>query len=461
MNDSPEGLRTQVYTDVQSGVLKERHYQLRITGGPDKGQELQLSEGTLLVGTHANNDLVLSDDSVSRYHLEVQVRRSGLRIKDQATTNGTFHGEAKIDSLEISTTTRLRLGKHTTIEFLPVEDAVELGGYDKADFGGVIGASQAMRRLFALLDRVASTDATLLLEGETGTGKEAISEAVHKKSSRAQGPFIVVDCGAIPENLIGSELFGHVKGAYTGAQNDKQGLIQAANGGTLFLDEIGELAIDMQPQLLRVLEKREIRRIGDTQPQAVDIRVIAATNRNLKDMVKAGTFREDLYYRLAVVKAVLPPLRKRLEDVPLLAMRFADELTTSFSLSPTLVEVLKEHPWRGNVRELRNVVERALSLRDSDGHVDPAQILGPDSSPPQMTPAKPLAGTEAASAPELLELPFKEAKGQLVEAFERDYLTQLLARHKGNISQAAHEAGIDRNYIHRLVKRYKIIVERS
>src|SRR5690606_24528019 len=179
--------------------------------------------------------------------------------------------------------------------------------------------------LFALLHQVAPTDATLLLEGETGTGKEAIAEAVHQISHRSHNTFTVVDCAAIPSNLIGSELFGHVKGSFTGAHTDKEGLIEAANGGTLFLDEIGELALDLQPQLLRVLEKREVRRIGDTRAIKVDIRVIAATHRNLKDMVKQGTFREDLYYRLAVVRAVVPPLRERSDDIPLLAHHFADQ----------------------------------------------------------------------------------------------------------------------------------------
>lgn len=446
-----------LYTDVATGVLKERRFKMLIKEGPDAGATYALDSGTILVGTHENNDIVLKDDTVSRYHLEIQVRSNGLHIQDQSTTNGTFYGDAQVGSMKISNVARLRLGKKTHVELAPVEASVELGPYGKDHFGKVIGTSQAMQELFALLSRVAPTDATLLLEGETGTGKEIVSEAVHQHSQRAGGPFVVVDCGAIPPTLIGSELFGHIKGAFTGASVDKPGLIKSADGGTLFLDEIGELSLELQPQLLRVLEKREIRHVGDTRSQKVDIRVIAATHRNLLEMVKEGSFREDLYYRLAVVRAVLPPLRARQQDIALLANRFADEFTSSYSLSPSIIEAMSGHAWQGNVRELRNVVERALSLRDVDGAANPAQILGTAAN---QTPVD-IPSAAAGGSSDVLGLPFKEAKGQLVEAFERDYLEQLLTKHKGNISQAANEAGIDRNYIHRLVKKYGIVVERG
>ena len=445
-----------LYTDAATGVLKERRFKLTVKEGPEKGLTHVLEHGTLMVGLHKNNDLVLTDDTISRYHLEIQVRKTGLLIKDLGTTNGTFYGEAKVGTLEVSSAAQLRLGKHTRIELAPIDTNVAIGSYLGDGFGNAIGSSDVMKALFAMLAKVAPTDATVLLEGETGTGKEVISEAIHKQSNRARGPFIVVDCGAIPENLIGSELFGHRRGAFTGATTDKLGLIKAADGGTLFLDEIGELSLELQPQLLRVLEKREIRHIGDTMSQSVDIRVIAATNRNLLEMVREGTFREDLYYRLAVVRALLPPLRERGDDIALLAMRFADNFTSSYTLSPTLLEALKRHPWDGNVRELRNVVERALSLRGIDGPASATEILSPvshsrGSSRPPTAPAH----------AEMLEMPFKEAKGLLVEAFERDYLEQLLTKHRGNISQAANEAGIDRNYIHRLIKKYGLTIDRS
>jgi transcriptional regulator with PAS, ATPase and Fis domain len=457
---------TQLYTDADTGELRERQFRIAVVGGPDKGKELVLEAGTTMVGTHANNALVLADDTVSRYHLELQVRRDGVKLTDLDSTNGTYHGDARVGSLTITGPTRIKLGKHTVLDLVPIDVSVALQKFAGERFGGVVGTSPAMRQLFALLARVAPTDATLLLEGETGTGKEAIAEAVHRASGRAARNLTVVDCAAIPANLIGSELFGHVRGAFTGANTDKEGLICAADGGTLFLDEIGELTLELQPQLLRVLEKREVRRIGDTRAQKVDIRVLAATHRNLKEMVKAGTFREDLYYRLAVVRAVVPALKERGDDVVLLARHFADQLGAPFELSPELIDELRRHVWPGNVRELRNVVERALSLGKTGlgaggthDLVSGLQTTLP-SGPPTMTgtTTNPLAfGT----AEEVLELPFKEAKGKLIESFERDYLHALLLRHRGNISRAAAEAGIDRNYIHRLVKKYGIPVDRG
>src|SRR6185369_2034707 len=313
-----------------------------------------------------------------------------------------------------------------------------------------------MTRLFALLAKAAPTEATILLQGETGTGKEAITEAVHRHSRRNKGPFVVVDCGSIPHELIASELFGHAKGSFTGAGADKQGLIEAANHGTLFLDEIGELALDLQPQLLRVLDRRQVRRVGETQSVDVDIRVVAATHRDLRAMVKAGQFREDLYYRLAVVATYVPPLRERKADIPALATWFAEKMGRgSFAQSPALLEQLQRHDWPGNVRELRNVVERALSLGDAA-----LADLGDGGGPPP-APASTEDVAKRQSNPDVLEMPFKEAKAQLVEAFERDYLSALLARHHGNISRAAAEAGIDRNYIHRLVKKYGLEVDRG
>ncbi|MGN6105458.1 MAG: sigma 54-interacting transcriptional regulator, partial [Kofleriaceae bacterium] len=405
-----------------------------------------LDEGTTMVGTHADNDLVLTDATVSRYHLE---------IRDLDTTNGTKHGGARVGQVVLVGPARLRLGKHTEIDVEPIDTSVELDTWHGDRYGDVLGTTPPMQRLFSLLAKAAPTEATILLQGETGTGKEAIAEAVHRTSKRSRGPFVVVDCGSIPHELIASELFGHAKGSFTGAGADKQGLIEAANRGTLFLDEIGELALDLQPQLLRVLDRRQVRRVGETHSVDVDIRVIAATHRDLRAMVRAGQFREDLYYRLAVVATYVPPLRERKGDIPALAAWFADKMGRGgWAQSHALLEQLVNHDWPGNVRELRNVVERALSLGASaladlgDGGARPAPAADDE-------PAK------RPSNPDVLDLPFKEAKAVLVESFERDYLTALLARHKGNISRAATEAGIDRNYIHRLVKKYNLEVERG
>jgi DNA-binding NtrC family response regulator len=449
-------VHTQLLTDDASGLLLERRFRVRVAAGPDQGKDHMLDEGTTMVGTHADNDLVLSDATVSRYHLEIRVRRDGIEVRDLDTTNGTKHGGARIGSVVLTGAARLRLGKHTELDVEPVDSNIELGEWPGDRFGDVLGSTPPMKRLFALLGRAAPTDATILLQGETGTGKEAIAEAVHHVSRRAKGPFVVVDCGSIPHELIASELFGHAKGSFTGAAADKQGLIEAANAGTLFLDEIGELALDLQPQLLRVLDRRQVRRVGETQSVDVDIRVIAATHRDLRAMVKAGQFREDLYYRLAVVATYVPPLRERTADIPALATWFAEKMGRgSFAQSPALLDQLQRHDWPGNVRELRNVVERALSLGDAaladlgEGQ----RPLGPETSD-DATPRR-------QSNPDVLDLPFKEAKSQLIESFERDYLTALLARHHGNISRAAAEAGIDRNYIHRLVKKYGLEVDRG
>ncbi|HEY0985397.1 MAG TPA: sigma 54-interacting transcriptional regulator [Kofleriaceae bacterium] len=434
-----------------------------MVAGPDQGKEHVLGDGTTMVGTHADNDLVLSDATVSRYHLEIRLRRDGIEVRDLDTTNGTKHGGAKVGQVILVGPARLRLGKNTELDVEPVDSDVVLGEWPGDRFGDVLGATAPMKRLFALLAKAATTDATILLTGETGTGKEALAEAVHQLSHRAKGPFVVVDCGSIPHELIASELFGHARGAFTGASGDKQGLIAAASGGTLLLDEIGELALDLQPQLLRVLDRHQVRRVGETQAIDVDIRVIAATHRDLRAMVRAGQFREDLYYRLAVVAAPVPPLRDRKADIPALATCFAERMGRgAFAQSPSLIEQLEHHDWPGNVRELRNVVERALSLGDaslSDLGGPPVRAGGtepPDASS-AMRPSAPAPGASS----DVLDLPFKEAKAALVESFERDYLTALLARHRGNISRAAAEAGIDRNYLHRLVKKYGLEVDRG
>jgi DNA-binding NtrC family response regulator len=444
-------VHTQLYTDATTGDLVERAFRLRVVTGPDAGKVLMLDQGTTMVGGHADNDLVLTDATVSRHHLEIKVRRDGIEVRDLDTTNGTKHGGVRVGQIVLTDAARLRVGKHTEIDVEPVDRPIDVPAWTADRFGDVLGATPPMRRLFGLLSRAAKTEATILLTGETGTGKEALADAIHRASPRAQGPLVVVDCGSIPHELIGSELFGHAKGSYTGATSDKRGLIEAASGGTLFLDEIGELALDLQPQLLRVLDRRQVRRVGETHSIDVDIRVIAATHRDLRAMVKAGQFREDLYYRLAVVATEVPPLRERKGDIPALATWFAEKAGRGrFSLSPALLDQLEGHSWPGNVRELRNVVDRALSLGTTD--------LG------DLGERAPAAAGEAGERPsnaDVLELPFKEAKAALVESFERDYLSALLARHRGNISRAAAEAGIDRNYIHRLVKKYNLEVDRG
>jgi DNA-binding NtrC family response regulator len=433
-------IHTQLLTDDASGLLVERTFRLRVVTGPDEGKEHTLDEGTTMVGTAEDNDLVLTDTTVSRHHLEVRVRRDGIEVRDLDTTNGTKHGGARVGSVVLTGAARLRLGKHTELDVEPIDTSVSLTDWTTDRFGEVLGTTPAMKRLFAMLNRAAPTDAPVLLQGETGTGKEALARAVHAASRRAKGPFVVVDCGAIPHDQLAPALFG--------ASADKRGLIEAANGGTLFLDQVDQLALDLQPQLLRALDRRQVRRVGDTQSIDVDLRVIAATQHDLRAMVRDGAFREDLYYRLAVVNAAVPPLRERKADIPALAAWFADRLGRGgFAHSADLLTQLQQHDWPGNVGELRNVVDRALSL----GATGLEELRA---EPAPATDAKPAHA-------DVLELPFKEAKAALVESFERDYLQALLARHHGNISRAATEAGIDRNYIHRLVKKYGLEVDRG
>ncbi|HXU70295.1 MAG TPA: sigma 54-interacting transcriptional regulator [Polyangia bacterium] len=444
-----------LFTDHTSGTLKARRYRIAVVAGPDTGSSAEIDNGTFLLGTHQNNDLRLTDKGVSRYHLELQLRAEGLKVTDLDSTNGTFQGPTRIGSITLNGAAKLKLGSNTEVEINPADVPVAVQGFEGERFGQAIGGSRYMKELFGLLDRVANTEATVLLEGETGTGKELLAEAIHLRSSRRQGPFVVVDCGALPRDLIGSELFGHVRGAFTGALTAKRGLIEEADGGTLFLDEVGELPLDLQPQLLRALEKREVRPIGEVRAKKVNIRVVAATNKNLPELVRQGQFREDLYFRLAVVRAAVPALRKHKEDIPLLVRNFLRDLKRDdFEIGPDVLAQLMAHDWPGNVRELRNVVERGLSL---EGGALPIEVSG------DVGTATNDAGNynPGGMSKDVLEKPFKEAKGLLVESFEREYLTHLLQRHNGNISRAALEAGIDRNYIHRLVKKYNIPVERG
>jgi DNA-binding NtrC family response regulator len=299
-----------------------------------------------------------------------------------------------------------------------------------------------MRQLFSLLRDISPTESTVLIDGETGTGKELVAEEIHRHSERAAGPFVVFDCGAVPRELIESSLFGHVKGAFTGAIADRKGAFAEAHGGTLFLDEIGELALDLQPALLRALDKRAVRRVGGGSYEQVDVRVIAATNRSLRHEVSKKQFREDLFYRLAVISLHLPALRERGRDIELLAARFVTQFLPDGGMTIPQSELrrLSNYSWPGNVRELRNVIERACLL-SKGASLSIEGNLG-DGSPVSGTPDFRLRG------------PFKEAKGQIVEQFERDYIAALLQRHRLNVSRAAREAQIDRKHLRELLRKY-------
>ncbi len=323
-----------------------------------------------------------------------------------------------------------------------LESASGLGRTSDERFGRMIGRSPAMQVVFDVLGKAAPSEATILLEGETGTGKEVSAEAIHKTSPRRDKPFLVVDCGAMPPQLLESELFGHERGAFTGAVSARQGVFEAASGGTVFLDEIGELSIDLQPKLLRVLERREVRRVGTNNHLPVNVRLIAATNRSLRDQVAAQKFRSDLYYRLAVVEVKLPPLRERAGDLPLLVEHIVrglgviDETTLARLRAPDFLEALAHHDWPGNIRELRNFLERCVALRD----FAPPRAIGD-----RIASA---AGPEAAVN---TGQPLREAREAWVSTFERRYLEELLRQHDNKVSSAARAAGVDRIYFYRLL----------
>jgi transcriptional regulator with GAF, ATPase, and Fis domain len=307
-----------------------------------------------------------------------------------------------------------------------------------------------MRRLFELIKRYAKSASPVLVEGESGTGKELIATEIVRHGGRADKPLVVVDCGAVSPQLIESELFGHVRGSFTGATRDRAGAFEAADGGTVFLDEIGELPLDMQPKLLRALEQREVKRVGENRVRKVDVRVIAATNRQLEREVNSGRFREDLYYRLSVLTLRVPPLRERLDDLPFLVEHFLDERDAGDKASlftPEVYEEMRCHDWPGNVRELRNYVERRVVL---EHHVGSLGSGHPGSHPGAETRSEPPKAPRAID----VDLPFKEAKDQVIADFERAYLAELLRWAGGNVSKAARKAQLDRMHLHRLFQRH-------
>jgi transcriptional regulator with PAS, ATPase and Fis domain len=415
-----------------------RRFRLLVVRGSNLGTS-RISDGDrAVIGKHESADMVLQDETVSRFHCEIAIEDGRAVVRDLGSRNGTLVGGVDVVRCWLRSGAILTLGQ-SQLRFDLGSDHAMIPLSDRGEFGRLVGRSPAIRAVFATLERAAAADVTILIEGETGTGKEAAAEALHQESARRDGPFVVVDCGAIPPDLLESELFGHERGAFTGALTARQGAFEAASGGTLFLDEVGELAPDLQPKLLRVLERREIKRVGTHQYTPVDVRVVAATHRNLRTEVNAHRFRSDLFYRLAVVTVRLPPLRERLDDIKLLVDHALVRLGASPEdaaplRTPQFLEHLTHHPWPGNIRELRNYLERCIALRQPVPIVegtDPAddQVLDPS-------------------------LPIRLARESWVRSFERRYLTALLRQHGDNVSAAARGAGLDRPYFYRLLWRY-------
>ena len=397
----------------------------------------------VVVGTAPSADVVLTDRAVSRLHAELEPRDDGLWVRDLGSRNGTFVEGIRVLAANVPNGAKLQLGRtEIAIRYGEQPSPVEL--WPSARFGGLVGASVAMRELFAKLSRIAQSSASVLIEGETGTGKELAAKALHDASPRASGPFVVIDCAALPETLLEAELFGHAKGAFTGALTARPGAIEEAEGGTVFLDEIGELPLAMQPKLLRVLESRTVRRIGETQHRAVDVRFICATHRDLRTLANNRAFREDLYFRLAVLPLTLPPLRERPGDIPLLV----DHLLSSDDagvVSPDLLRDLASRPWFGNVRELRNFLERATTL----GAPEALSLAASDAARPDEQPWRPKLPRR------WLELPLRDLREQVGALVDQEYLARLLERCDQNVAHAATMAGVNRTYLYRLLAKHR------
>jgi DNA-binding NtrC family response regulator len=425
--------------------IASQEYHLVLINGDEAGRSFPLGQ-SLRIGKSTDNDVVLEHPTVSRNHLVVRRQGDQFLVQDLGSTNGTFIDGAQVREAFLRAGALLEVGD-VQLRFQPQIRALEVSPANEDRLGDLVGASTPMRQIFSLMKRIAPTDSTLLLVGETGCGKGAASRTIHKLSPRAQGPFIVFDCASVSDSLIESELFGHEKGAFTGAVAQRVGCLERANGGTLFIDEIDDLSLDLQPKLLRALEDREFRRLGQSgQPIKFDTRVIAASKKDLWSEAQAGRFREDLYFRLSVFTVTLPSLRDRREDIPLLV-----DAMSPAPIWDRLPEARKEqfmgHTWPGNVRELRNAVERMKHMADIP-ELSAETLLKEVHSP--QTP-------QGESLPVDYAGPFKECKEELVRAFEREYLTRLLSKSRGNIAKAARDAGLDRKHLYSLLHKYELV----
>jgi transcriptional regulator with PAS, ATPase and Fis domain len=439
MGERPPGDSTR----IRSPRITVRYAKVRldVTQGRETGQHVVMAEQLVRVGTADDNDLVLSDDTVSRYHCEIEPAPGGIRVRDLRSTNGVLVNGVRFYDALLPLSSRLHLGD-TELAIVPLDETVEREQTMSDRFGDLVGCAPHTRELFADLERIAGIDVTVLVEGETGTGKDLVAESIHGASARNEGPFIVFDCGAVSPTLAESELFGHERGAFTGATGQHQGVFEQADGGTLFLDEIGELPKELQPKLLRVLEKRHVRRVGGAKIIPFDARIIAATNRHLRAEVQRGGFREDLYFRLAAAHVVVPPLRDRMDDLPLLVDHFLalEKPPRTVSDLPRHVwELFLAHRWPGNVRELRNAIQQLLVM--------------PDRPPLAWTTDEPAPARPSAAPPAEL-LPLRIARREAIDAFERSYLSQALTRTGGNVTRAAAVAEVSRQIMSKLLQKH-------
>ncbi len=430
-------------------------FRITVVSGPDRGKVVDVDAAEpsrVLIGQSPSCKLQLTDREVSRRHAAVDVTERGLHLVDLGSTNGTFVADTRVRDVELRGGTTIALGAST----LRV-DAIAAGTPDvpvdawgvAVAFGKTIGASPAMRRIYPLCERLAQSTLPVLIEGETGTGKEVLAEALHDRGPRADKPFVVFDCTAVPPSLVESALFGHERGAFTGATSRRLGVFEQANGGTLLIDEIGELDLSVQPKLLRALQRGEVQRVGSNEWQRVDVRVLAATRRDLDQEVAAGRFRDDLFFRLAVGRLELPPLREREGDVELLTHHFWRALGATTPFPHGVVDRFRAYRWPGNVRELHNAVARVIAVGDVT--LSKAGLTSGDDDAPLSAPAP---GDDVIARAIAAGAPFPRAKEIVVEEFERRYVEHMLAAHGGNVVRAAAASGVARRYFQIVKKRY-------
>jgi DNA-binding NtrC family response regulator len=447
----------EVSLGVMTDLLHIEKCKLVVVDGADKGRELVVHKPILRLGANEKNDLILRDDTVSRFHCEIRRVHNEYLLVDRQSTNGTFVGKLRVREAFLHPNCEFIVG-NSLIRFMPLVEELRIYPINNHRYGDIIGGSSRMHEVYGLIDKVGPSELSVVIEGETGTGKELAARAIHNFSRRSKGPLVIFDCSAFPESLLESELFGHEKGAFSGAIRTHRGVFERAEGGTVFFDELGEMSPNLQPKFLRALESGEVRRVGGERTIKTDVRVVAATNRNLASMVEDGSFRQDLFYRLAKVTLNLPTLRDRIDDLVPLTDHFLKQITGSQphlahvrGFSEAALSVMTDYDWPGNVRELRNVVERSVTFCETD-------LVQPKDLPQDLQArlGRSVRQTGLSTTQIRPGTGLKEAKEQMVSDFERDYLVSLLERHNMNISRVAREAGIDRRHVYRLMKKYEI-----